>query len=419
MIASDTSPETLSAFVADVFGFSRKLSNENVNPFRTTQTKSVFVESVTFFGHNVIPLGRQIHPWSNKTNKLQAQHIAMANQSPSLFQMLLPLIQAILAFLGNRGDEPPVVSPSSTAPIISPTPTSLSLSSPSPTIAPITVTSTTSSPPEPTTFYAIADLPYSPSQAVKLLDQMRNLPSDAEFVVHLGDLRLARDNPPCVRSEYNDAAMRLHASHVPVFVIVGDNDWTDCPNRQEGWDLWFETFVSFESEHWDHEFQIRRQSGRTENFSFVHKGNLFVGLNIVGGVPGSTDTREWEVRLSEQLNWLKFLVRDYRHSSSDGVVGRVVVFGHANPNSYHNRYFFNGLKTFVRDELKNQIPMLYMNGDQHVWQYNQNWYGQSSWLRVMLSGNAIDPPTKVTVQSNGRYQVPSEAFRIDRRLDAV
>lgn len=248
------------------------------------------------------------------------------------------------------------------------------------------------------------------------MQQMTDLPSDAEFVIHLGDLRLARDNPPCVRSEYNDAAMRLRASHAPVFVIVGDNDWTDCPNQQEGWNLWFETFVGFESEHWEHDFQIRRQNGRTENFSFVSKGNLVIGLNIVGGLPGN-NTNEWQVRLREQLNWLKVLVRDYRDELSPRV-GRVVIFGHAHPNNFHNQYFFNGLRDFIRDDLRNEIPVLYMNGDRHVWQTNPNWYGQSSWFRVTLSGNAKDPPTKVTVRANSQYQPPSQAFVLDRRLNA-
>jgi hypothetical protein len=266
-----------------------------------------------------------------------------------------------------------------------------------------------------TTFYAVADLPYSQAEAVKLLRQMKTLPSDAEFVIHLGDLRLARNNRKCVRSEYDEAATQLRASRAPVFVIVGDNDWTDCPNQQEGWELWNETFVGFESMHWDHPFQIRRQSGRPENFSFVHKGSLFIGLNIVGGVPTTTDQKEWEERLQQQLVWVKSLVRDYQ---APGVVGRIVLFGHADPNDYHNRYFFHGLKRFVQDELRNTIPITYVNGDKHVWSYNENWYQQPSLLRVMLSGNGKHPATKVTVTANGQYQAPSQAFEFDRRLQS-
>jgi hypothetical protein len=321
----------------------------------------------------------------------------------SFLKMALQMMVALL--FGNNGgginEQPmPMPMPMPMTPIPAPPPTTMS-----------------SNAPAPTTFYALADLPYSPSQAVKLLAQMESIPDDAEFVIHLGDLRMSdHATLPCLQSEYDDAAMRLRASSKPVFVLVGDNDWTDCPNRNEGWELWNNTFVGFESKYWpDHPFTIVRQIGRVENFSFVHKGSLFIGLNMVGGPVH--DRPEWILRLTQQLDWVKVLIRQYQTTTekSNGVVGRIIIFGHADPASMHNKYFFNGLTTFIRDELNNTIPITYLNGDKHVWSYNENWYDQSSLLRVMLAGNAKELPTKVTINANGIYQNPAQAFSFDRR----
>jgi Calcineurin-like phosphoesterase len=336
--------------------------------------------------------------------------------SISFLQMALQLMMGLLFGNGGGGgggivvDQPVMPMPRMTPPPL-----------PIPTPSPSMMTSSAGTAPAPTTFYALADLPYSPSQAVKLLAQMQSIPDDAEFVIHLGDLRLSDHSTlPCIQSEYDDAAMRLRASPKPVFVLVGDNDWTDCPNRDEGWELWNTTFVGFETKYWpSHPFTIVRQTGRAENFSFVHKGSLLIGLNMVGGPVH--DRPEWIERLTQQLDWVKVLVRQYRittrksSSLSGGVVGRIIIFGHADPASMHNKYFFNGFTTFVREELNNTIPITYLNGDKHVWSYDENWYDQSSLLRVMLAGNAKELPTKVTINANGIYQDPTQAFSFDRR----
>jgi len=205
-----------------------------------------------------------------------------------------------------------------------------------------------------TIFYAIGDVPYTDSQADTLRDQMQNLPDDAEFVVHVGDLRSAKGSPRCVRSDYEDVSDILRLSHAPVFMLIGDNDWTDCPNQEEGLALFEEYFVGFEGRYWSHDFDIQRQSGYPNNFAFVHKGTLYVGLNLVGG--SVHDSSEWQRRLWDEVEWLKDLVRDYRSSISP-LVGRVVIFGHAEFTSNHDD-FVEPLDDFIYDELNNELPML-------------------------------------------------------------
>lgn len=263
-----------------------------------------------------------------------------------------------------------------------------------------------------TTFYAHGDVPYSGQHAKKLETQMLEVPADAEFVIHVGDIRRAGPAHKCVRSEYESASDLFRLSHAPVFVLIGDNDWTDCPNTEEGLQLWQDEFVGFESKYWKHSFDIQRQHKRPYNFAFTHKGILFIGVNIAGGPV--RDTEERVTRLADQAEWTIELIRSYQQSSD---VGRVVIFGHANPTSCH-RPFFKPIRAFIKDELKSGIPILYLNGDTHVWSYDPNFYNERSLLRIMVTGLAVDPLLKVSVTADGQFHMPEEVFVIDRRLSS-
>jgi hypothetical protein len=72
-----------------------------------------------------------------------------------------------------------------------------------------------------TTFYAIGDVPYTPKEREELPGQIASLPTDAEFLVHVGDIRSAKNFDSCRRAQYEQVANMLLASRVPVFIIVG------------------------------------------------------------------------------------------------------------------------------------------------------------------------------------------------------
>jgi hypothetical protein len=78
-----------------------------------------------------------------------------------------------------------------------------------------------------TIFYVIADVPYNEIEAAELPNQIQALPSDAEFLVHLGDIRQARGGGACKLYEYNDVATVLQQSAVPVFIVVGGKNVYD------------------------------------------------------------------------------------------------------------------------------------------------------------------------------------------------
>jgi hypothetical protein len=76
-------------------------------------------------------------------------------------------------------------------------------------------------------FYVIGDAPYKVSEldpTTGFPQQVRGIPSDAEFVVHVGDVLSAKESE-CHLSWYQQVSFMLKASNAPVFITPGDNDW--------------------------------------------------------------------------------------------------------------------------------------------------------------------------------------------------
>lgn len=131
-------------------------------------------------------------------------------------------------------------------------------------------------------------------------------------------------------------------------------------------------------------------------------------MNLVSG-PHSRSERD--TRLTKAVDWTKDLIRRL-----DGV-SRVVIFAHPYPGS-SQRKFFDPLTEFIEDDLRNQVPILYVNGDKHKFLYEPNFYNQSSFFRIMVQAHADDPPLKITVNANDQW-VPGQAapaFPYDRGL---
>lgn len=56
--------------------------------------------------------------------------------------------------------------------------------------------------------------------------------------------------------------------------------------------MWKKYFKRFDVRHWDHDFDVSRWGKLDESFSFLRKGVLYLGLNIVGGTPYSYAEKE-------------------------------------------------------------------------------------------------------------------------------
>ena len=174
--------------------------------------------------------------------------------------------------------------------------------------------------------------------------------------------------------------------------------------------MWHDYFDGF-YDNWDHSFNIQSQSGRKENVRFIHKQTLFIGLNIVGG--RRIDATEWNDRLTSNFEWTSDLIRTHVVNGQDA--NAVVIMAHATNTGKHAP-FFHAMRDFIENELDNEFPILYMNGDEHVWNYEPNYFGQPNWLRITLDGECIAPPLKVTVNGTAGVSTVYEAFSYDRNL---
>ena len=247
------------------------------------------------------------------------------------------------------------------------------------------------------TFYAMGDVPYKPEEDKTLPQQITFLPDDAEFVIHVGDIKGGA--PPCVEAVYQKVSGMLRKSTPPVFIIPGDNEWNDCsdPAPDQAWIYWNQYFSRFD-DHWNHAFPVFRQIEHEEHFSFMKNRVLFIGLNIVGGLVH--DPEEWQQRHADGLQWIRRNLAKFGDEA-----GCLVLFGHATPAMKHQD-FFEPLSTIAQ---KFDKPILYLHGDGHTWTYDRPFAAQNI-LRVQVDQGGIAPPLKVTITNDA-----TEPFQFDRR----
>lgn len=245
------------------------------------------------------------------------------------------------------------------------------------------------------TFYAMGDVPYAPEEDVLLPQQIAELPKDAEFVIHVGDIK--KGSAVCDEAVYVKVSGMLSKAVPPIFIIPGDNEWNDCTNPAQAWRYWEKYFLRFDR-HWQHRLPVFRQLEQEENFSFIKENVLFVGLNIVDG--RVHDAANWKQRHAHALDWIRRNLRRY-----GAEVSSLVIFGHANPNYKHTDFF----DPFNKDASEFKKPILYLHGDGHRWVYDRPFVAQNI-LRVQVDQGGIAPPLKVTVTDH-----QTAPFQFDRR----
>jgi len=245
-------------------------------------------------------------------------------------------------------------------------------------------------------FSAMGDVPYSPAEDRLLARQITALPAVNEFVVHLGDIKSGVS--PCNEKAYLKVQQMLSRSKAPVFIIPGDNEWNDCSDPDKAWAHWVKHFTRFD-QRWKHQFPVFRQIGRKENFSFLQRGVLFVGLNIVGG--RLHDPAEWKKRHAECLEWTRRNLEIFGEKASS-----LVILGHALPNQNHRDFF----DPFSKDAGDFGKPILYLHGDGHRWIHDRP-FAAKNILRVQVDMGSIAPPVLVTVTDD-----PKSPFVFDRRM---
>ncbi|WP_140157755.1 MULTISPECIES: metallophosphoesterase [Arenibacter] len=239
---------------------------------------------------------------------------------------------------------------------------------------------------DPVSFTVIGDVPYSEEQRDGLLELINkhNASDPSEFVVHVGDIKPGAVS--CEEPIYKDVDSILRLFEAPTFIVLGDNEYNDCDNPAQGLEYWKKYFLHF-NKNWTFKPEVTYQAARTENFSWTMEKVLFIGINLVGS--NVHDAGEWQTRLTDNGNWVKKLMEEQQET-----VAAAVIFGHANiveagPEKFqvYTDAFRLASKSFGK-------PVLYVQGDGHIWYQNKPW-PEKNITRLQIDGGI--KAVKITV----------------------
>lgn len=261
---------------------------------------------------------------------------------------------------------------------------------------------------EPFTFAVLGDAPYNWNEHEamgRMLDTFGR--EGLAFAVHVGDIKSGHSD--CSDATYADRLKLLDATPVPLVLIPGDNDWTDCDRVMSGgWvpeerlaklrETFFHRPDSLGLQRMPLERQpVGREGCCPENVRWWREGILFIGLHVIGSSnnrgSGKDPKPEYEARNEANVLWLKegfALARD-RNAPA------IVLFIHANAGLERVGRFARPY-TDVLDALQNETaafgrPVLLVHGDTHRFQFNRPWWrektheGVRNLLRLEVPGS--------------------------------
>jgi len=154
-------------------------------------------------------------------------------------------------------------------------------------------------------------------------------------MIHLGDWQ--DSNGGCDETDYTLISDKLKNSSIPVFVLPGNNEWENCIDNNASRAMWRDHFVGFEN-NWALNFEVKRQINRPENFSFIQKRMMVIGLNMVYGV-----TTDDSGRIEDNLEWVTQNIKSNRTD-----MDIVTIYGHSGTSILsENNLFFDNLSGLV------------------------------------------------------------------------
>ena len=157
----------------------------------------------------------------------------------------------------------------------------------------------------------------------------------------------ARKVDNCTESAYLKTEKTLKYTAVPVYAVPGNYDWPLCTNRTRSFNLWKKHFASIDS-NWTEpvEYSLRRQvQSRPENFAFLWKRTMFVGLHTVQ----SGDDDETTARIQDNLDWVNENVETHFDD-----IDVIFMMGHGRFTSSDNVPFYDGIVTKKKNEWKDK-----------------------------------------------------------------
>jgi len=176
-------------------------------------------------------------------------------------------------------------------------------------------------------FYVVGDTPRTDEEKVKLQRDIAELdPKEGSFLFHLGNVR-AKGDTDCNSDSFVSVAEILKESPVPVLVLPGNKDWSDCPNPKVAFESWMDHLNRFEEQfeedrvvlpptsptdtedEEDTDQQpslpvVERHLARDENFAILLEDILIIGIHLIDHPDGPLP-REWSLRHQDDVQWVE------------------------------------------------------------------------------------------------------------------
>ncbi|HEY9104502.1 hypothetical protein [Chitinimonas sp.] len=284
------------------------------------------------------------------------------------------------------------------------------------------------------------DMPYAKagdaSHMQALIDSMNR--SDIAFSIYDGDIK---DGSSLCTDEVFDQALNLFGQlKQPMVYVPGDNEWTDCHRSNNGGydnlerlarlrQKMFPTLASLGKRTLALMHQGKLGEPYVENTRFIHKGIVFVGLNIPGSnnnlvldskdcshksarTPNQceADNAEYRERDVANIEWLKEAFQLARERKLRGLV---MVF-QADPGfdlpetedvdeslAPHYQGYRNFIKQVVAEAEQYQGQVLLVHGDTHFFKLDKPLYSPTRVLpnltRLQTFGSPLIHWVRVTV----------------------
>ena len=252
------------------------------------------------------------------------------------------------------------------------------------------------------TFYVTSNTPlgYGSTEA-QITQDLANIPSDAEFVAHLGNLQDASVGM-CPAARMTEVASLLKRSPVPVYVVPGEHDWVRCPDQSTSFGRWLEAFASRKSFEDAVGTTTAASAGEFDRpkttpdvFSKLHHGVLFFGLHLVSGHIVDRDVQEF--RDEKMAVFVRGTLDRLR-----GEYRSVILLGNARPGPQQQQFFDS-----IREDLTAaRVPVAYVHSHSGFGETEHYPFGSKKSKKDVLSGMVAiqaasgghnQPPLKITV----------------------
>ena len=152
----------------------------------------------------------------------------------------------------------------------------------------------------------------------------------------------------CIESAYVKTKISLKSTPVPAYAVPGNHDWPTCTNSTRGLYLWKKHFSSISSPKWSKpvEYSVKHQTpSRPENFSFLWKRIMFIGLHVVD----SGDEEETASRIQDNIDWVNENVVRYLND-----IDVIFMMGNGRFMATENIPFYNEIVTKKKNEWKDK-----------------------------------------------------------------